>query len=251
MVRVANALVAPFQCICRIVARSYDKPENEYSVGTGFLISPFHILTCAHNIYPSQAPRTKSVEVYPAQNGPDEGAARFVSNGWAVSERWRPNDCRAAAADFGIIRLASPTRNAFFQLRQFDPGLLTNRTVNLAGYPFDREPSARHMFRSTGPLIGAVVIERCERDARGGETLQRRIFPSIATTTGLIAHALASGHGVSGGPLWLEENGSRTVVGIHVRAIDNNRRGAAALLSDAVRAQAELWMTRALPPLRR
>ena len=72
MVRVENALVAPYRCICRIVARAYDKPENEYSVGTGFLISPYYVLTCAHNIYPLQAPRTKTIDVYPAQNGPDE-----------------------------------------------------------------------------------------------------------------------------------------------------------------------------------
>src|SRR5258707_14978064 len=91
MVRVANSSVAPYQGTCRIVARSYDKPG--LSIGSGFLVSPHHVLTCAHNIYPLQAPRTRSIEVYPAQNGPDEGAAHFAANGWAVSAGWRPNDC--------------------------------------------------------------------------------------------------------------------------------------------------------------
>jgi len=249
MVRVANALVAPFQSICRIVARSYDKPG--LSIGTGFLISPSYVLTCAHNIYPAQAPRTKSIEVFPAQNGPDASVVRHASNGWAVSERWRSGDCRATAADFGIIRLASPARNAVFQLRQFDPTLIAGKTANLVGYPFGQEALSRHMFRSTGPLIGAMVIESCGRDAQGGETLRRRLFPAVAPTSGLIAHALASAHGVSGGPLWLEEDGTRTIVGIHVRAIDSNTRGAAVLLNDAVRAEVERMMTRALPPLRR
>src|SRR5262249_32622593 len=84
MDRIANALVAPYRYICRIVARAYDKPENEYSVGSGVLVSPYHVLTCAHNIYPIQAPHTKSIDVYVAQNGPDENASRFRANGWAV-----------------------------------------------------------------------------------------------------------------------------------------------------------------------
>jgi V8-like Glu-specific endopeptidase len=135
MVRIANALVAPYRCICRIVARAYDKPVTEYSIGTGFLISPYHVLTCAHNIYPLQAPRTETIEVYPAQNGPNDHASRFRANGWAVSPGWRPNDCRTADQDFGIIRLASPTSQGFFQLRPFDPVIVAGKTVHLAGYP--------------------------------------------------------------------------------------------------------------------
>jgi hypothetical protein len=46
MVRIANALVAPYGWIRRIVARSYDKPETEYSIGTGLLISPSEKIWC-------------------------------------------------------------------------------------------------------------------------------------------------------------------------------------------------------------
>jgi V8-like Glu-specific endopeptidase len=252
MVRVANALVPPYRCICRIVARAYDKPENEYSVGTGVLIGPYHVLTCAHNIYPLQAPRTETIDVYPAQNGPDESASRFRANGWAVSRGWSPNDCRAAGEDYGIIRLASPAPHGFFALRTFDPAIVIGKTVHLAGYPgSNREPRARYMYRSAGTVAGAIVIEGCGRDARGNDTLRGRIVPSILPTTSLVAHDLPAAHAVSGGPVWIEEDGTRTLVALHARSIDEGRRRAAVLLNAGVRAQAARWINNDLPPLRR
>ena len=238
--------MAPYRCICRIVARAYDKPENEYSVGTGLLISAYHVLTCAHNIYPLQAPHTKTIDVYPAQNGPDDHASRFRANGWAVSPGWRPNDCRTAGEDYGIIRLASPAAYGFFQLRPFNPAILTSKIVHLAGYPSSaREPKARYMYRSAGPVTGAVVIEGCGKDTRGKPTLQFHILPSILSSTSLIAHELVTAPSVSGSPMWIEEGGSRTLIGLHERStVDQHGRvhRAAVLLNDAARAQVARWM---------
>jgi V8-like Glu-specific endopeptidase len=249
MVRVANALVAPFRCICRIVACSYDKPG--FSVGTGLLVSPYHVLTCAHCIYPLEAPRTKTIDVYPAQNGPFESVARFRANGWAIRPAWRPNDCRTAGEDYGIIRLADPAPHGFFPLRPFDPTLLASRIVHLAGYPGDREPHAQHMYRSEGRATGAVVIQSCGIDARRRPTMAGRIIPLTPSSRGLFAHELAASHAVSGGPMWIEENGARTLIGIHARNIDDERRRAGVLLDDVVRAQVAQWMNREMPPLRR
>jgi V8-like Glu-specific endopeptidase len=255
MARVENALVSPYRCICRIVARAYDKPENEYSIGSGFLISPYHVLTCAHVIYPLEAPHTENIDVHPAQNGPDDNAVRFRANGWAVSPGWRPNDCRMAGEDYGIIRLASPAPYGFFQLRPFDPAIVTSKTVHLAGYPSSaREPKARYMYRSTGPAIGAVVVEGCGTDTRGKPTLRFHIVPSVLSSTSLIAHEMTTAESVSGSPIWIEEGGSRTLIGLHERStVDQYGRvhRAAVLLNDAVRAQVARWMKTGLPPLRR
>jgi Trypsin-like peptidase domain len=249
MVRVANALVAPFRCICRIVACSYDKPG--FSVGTGFLVGPYHVLTCAHCIYPLEAPRTKTIDVYPAQNGPFESVARFRANGWAIRPGWRPNDCRTAGEDYGIIRLADPAPHGFFPLRPFDPTLLASKIVHLAGYPGDREPHAQHMYRSEGRVTGAVVIQSCGTDARRRPTMAGRIIPLTPSSRGLFAHELAASHAVSGGPMWIEENGARTLIGFHARNIDDARRRAGVLLDDPVRVQVAQWMNREIPPLRR
>lgn len=249
MVRVANALVPPFRCICRIVACSYDKPG--FSVGTGFLVGPYHVLTCAHCIYPLEAPRTKTIDVYPAQNGPFESVTRFRANGWAIRPAWRSNDCRTAGEDYGIIRLADPAPHGFFPLRPFDPTILASRIVHLAGYPGDREPRASHMYRSEGRVTGAVVIQSCGVDARRRPTMAGRMIPLTPSSRGLFAHDLAASHAVSGGPMWIEENGARTLIGIHARAIDEERRRAGVLLDDVVRAQVAQWMNREMPPLRR
>jgi V8-like Glu-specific endopeptidase len=250
MVRVANAGLAPFRCICRIETRSYDKPRC-VSVGTGFLVSPFHVLTVAHNIYPPESPHTKTIDVYPAQNGPVESVVRFSANGWAIRPGCRPNDCRTAGGDYGIIRLAAPAPHGFFPLRSFDPTILSSRRVQLAGYPYDREPRAQHMYRSEGAVTGAVMIQSCGVNAQGKPTLRGTIVPLISSSLGLFAHGLPSSHGVSGGPMWIEENSARTLIGIHVRDIDDERRRAGVLLDDTVRAQVMQWMNRELPSLRR
>ena len=79
LTRVRDTRLLPFGLICRIVTRSYDKPD--FSVGTGMLINRHHVLTCAHNIYPHQTPRTKTIDVIPMQNGPDGKWPVFRANG--------------------------------------------------------------------------------------------------------------------------------------------------------------------------
>jgi V8-like Glu-specific endopeptidase len=251
LIRVTNANVPPFRCICRIVTRAYDKPDNEYSVGTGVFVSPYHVFTCAHNIYPLDAPRTGTIDVYPAQNGPDESVPRFRADGWAIRRGWWPKNCLTAGEDYGIIRLAKPAPNGFFALRPFDPTILAGRIVQLAGYPSDRDRRAQLMFRSEGSITGMAVIQRCGVDAQGKPTMAGPVVALAPSSSGLFVHELAGSHAMSGGPMWIEDNGSRTLIGIHARSVDNNRRRAGVLLNDAVRAQIAQWMNRELPPLRR
>ena len=249
MVRVANTHVPPFRCICRIVACSYDKPG--YSIGTGFFVSPYHVVTCAHVIYPAEAPRTKTIDVYPAQNGTDQSGGRFRANGWAIRRGWRPKDCRTAGFDYGIIRLATPAPHGFFALRPFDPAMLGGKTVQLAGYPDVPDRRALFMHRSVGSVTDAVVIQSCGVNARGEPTLGGRKVPLTTASTGLVVHSLPASHAVSGAPLWIEEDGARTLIGIHARSIEDRKSRAAVLLDDAVRAQIATWMNRELLPLRR
>jgi V8-like Glu-specific endopeptidase len=240
--RVANTLAPPYRCICRIVTRSYDKPG--FSVGTGVLISPFHILTCAHVIYPPEAPRTREIDVHPAQNGPDEDSPLFRANGWAISPSWRLNDCHTAPEDYGIIRLAKPTRQIFMPLRAFDPAILSGSVVHLAGYPAtSREPMARYMYESQGPVIGVIRIDRC--DAR---TADGRIFPLTSAAAGLITHQLDSARSQSGAPIWINEGGTQTLIGIHAGIIGGTRKKAV-LLAEAVRNRLQDWMRNSLPPI--
>ena len=104
------------------------------------------------------------------------------------------------------------------------------------------------MYRSEGRVTGAVVIQSCGVDARRRPTMAGRMIPLTPSSRGLFAHDLAASHAVSGGPMWIEENGARTLIGIHARAIDEERRRAGVLLDDVVRAQVAQWMNREMPP---
>jgi hypothetical protein len=111
------------------------------------------------------------------------------------------------------------------------------------------------MHQSAGLISGAFVVDGCDRDRQGGERIRGRLLPSILTTTSLILHGIATAPSISGSPIWIEEGGTRTIVGIHERRISDDqsgrRVGAAVLINDAVRAQVGRWMNTALPPLRR
>src|SRR5262249_20157557 len=147
----------------------------------------YHVLTCAHVIFPPQAPLTTDIVVFPGQNGPDTDC-RVRADGWAVSPGWRANDCHTAGEDLGIIRLACPMNPGFLPLRPFDPSQLVGASVSLAGYPFGPEPKARHMYYSRGSIRGAIRIQRCTGDAAKG-TVEGLIIP-ISEATSLIAHDL-------------------------------------------------------------
>jgi hypothetical protein len=109
------------------------------------------------------------------------------------------------------------------------------------------------MHQSAGRIHGGYVIDSCVRDNEGRESIQGRLLPSILKTTNLILHGLATAPSISGSPIWIEEEGTRTIVGIHVRRISEDKTGrlfrAAALINDAVLAQVTHWMNTALPPI--
>jgi V8-like Glu-specific endopeptidase len=245
MTRVSNIQLPPFPYICRIVARPYDRGGK--SIGTGILISPYHVLTCAHCIYPPEAPNTKEIVVFPGQNGPDHGCP-VRANGWSISPGWRVKDCHTAGEDYGIIRLACPTNPGFFPLRPFDPSQLVSANASLAGYPYGRDPEARHMYFSRGSITGAIHIQHCTGNAARG-TADGRLLPRISESTSLIAHDLETAPSQSGSPMWIVVPDGRVLIALHSGRIDRNTRGKAVLLNESVRRNVADWMTRTLPPI--
>ena len=145
LTRVADATVPPWRAVCRIVARQDD---TGFAVGSGILVSPYHVLTCAHVIFPPQAPNTRQITVFPGQNGPDSAASGFKATGWAVSPRWKRTDCTTDHEDYGIIRL--PVQHGFVPPIPFNPADLLAALVTLAGYPGSKEPAARHLYKAEG-----------------------------------------------------------------------------------------------------
>ena len=236
---VANAAVPPWRAICRIVARDYD--GKGYAVGSGVLIAPFHVLTCAHVIFPPQAPRTREITVYVGQSGASASGTGIKSNGWAVSPGWRNNDCTAAGEDFGIVRL--PVKHGFIPLIPFNPADLLSVLVTMAGHPASRSPDGRDMFFSRGNVLGGIVVQSCTAESMTG-----RLVPTIPVNSNLVGHDLQSEPSMSGGPMWFMKD-TRRLAAIHAGTVAGGRIRKAIVMNDRVRAQIRQMMQQALPPM--
>jgi len=249
LTRVLDTASLPFRCICRIHVRT---TKGGNSIGTGVLISRYHVLTCAHVLYPREDPHAmREVTVLPGQNGPDDKRPRIRADGWAVSPRWRWNDCQTADEDLGIIRLVRSSDVGFWPVAPFEPSILTGAAAHLAGYPARRADKQAHwMYRSRGRIIGRIQIDSCsEPTARRRGTLNGMLFPDISDATKLIAHGLDTGPSMSGGPMWTFREGKRVLFALHAGDIDDGARKKAILLNSTVRKRIAEWMTRGLPPL--
>jgi V8-like Glu-specific endopeptidase len=235
--------LAPFASICRIVART---AKGGVSYGTGILIGPYHVLTCAHVIFPPQDQLTKEIIVFPGQNGPDSHC-RIKSDGWAVSPAYRETNCNTAGEDYGIIRLSCPMNPGVVPLRAFNLTTLAGATVSLAGYPGRRSEKARHMYFSRGTIRCGVTITSCTGTLAKGNA--NFLTVPITPTTSLISHDLDTAPSQSGSPMWIVQAGGRFLIALHAGRIAGNTRGKAVLLNDTVRSRVADWMTRTLPPL--
>jgi V8-like Glu-specific endopeptidase len=236
--RVANLRASPYRFVCRIVARPQD--GNGESIGSGVLISPHHVLTCAHVIYPLENPRTREILVCPGQDGANETGGRFTANGWAVSPMWRPGNCWTAGEDYGLIRLSKPTAQGFMALGRIDPARIMGTSVNLAGYPALTDKWARFMFESRGGFAGAARITRCSAGTLQGSTAR----PDANSQ--LLVHDIDSAKSQSGGPMWFDDP---LLVAIHAGTIGGDRKKAI-FLNDRVQQRLRTWMTGTLAPLR-
>jgi V8-like Glu-specific endopeptidase len=255
LTRVLDTVPEPFRWICHIHVRTV---SGGNSVGTGVLIGRYHVLTCAHVLYPRaharEHPETLEVTVLPGQRCPDDSRPRLRANGWAVSPGWRWNHCRAAGEDLGIIRLARPTDVGFWPIAPFEPSTLTGVAVHLAGYPSRPEDVQAHcMYRSRGRVIGRFQLTSCTEPTpqRKGD-FTGTPFGAINDTTKLIFSDLDTLPSMSGGPMWTIRDGRRVLFALHLRDIDHGqqKRRIGLLLNSAVRQRIAGWMTRVLPPLR-
>jgi len=247
LTRVLDTSSAPFRCICRIHVSTANRG---HSFGSGVLVSRYHVLTCAHVLYPRNDPHAmREVVVLPGQNGANDKRPPIRADAWSVNPRWRWNDCRTANADLAIIRLARPAEAGFWPLLPFEQASIATTAAHLAGYPVrPTDNKAQAMYRSRGRIIGRIRIDGCtEPGPRTKGILTRTLFPDIDDTTALIAHGLDSAPSMSGGPIWQFRDGKPMLLALHAGDIDNGARKKAILLNSAVRTLIADWI-RTLPP---
>jgi V8-like Glu-specific endopeptidase len=222
---VRDSTAVPFRWICQVVATM---ANGQISTGTGFLVGPRHVLTCAHVIYPQDPDdarpyRTKSIMVYPARHGAREPYSGHTANGWAVHPLWRQRGEPDCTYDYGLIRLKQgvlPGALGFWgsnnaaTFARTDPAQIMGRRAFSAGYAFSRgvnEFAARVMRGSEGSVTGSAVFQRCN-----GDQFRGQMFPNVQANSRVLSHDVDTLKGQSGGPLWIvDANGVLRCIGIH------------------------------------
>jgi V8-like Glu-specific endopeptidase len=187
-IRISNTTAVPWRRIC---ALRITFPTGAVYRGTGFLIGPRTLATAGHCVYlHGQGGWARKVEVIPG--GTDGSTRPFGSAessqfrsvaGWVTGKK--------PESDYGCIVLPTGSFNGrnlgSFAVGALSAADLVAKPAVLAGYPGDK-PFAQ--------LWG----------------MARKIKTVSATT---LTYDIDSMGGQSGAPLYIQRNGSRTVVGIH------------------------------------
>lgn len=241
----------PFSAVCRIEVHT----EKGSSVGSGVLISRYHVLTCAHILYDRCDPNPRRVTVLPNHDGSDDKRKPILANAWAVKPGWTWRQCRTDADDLAIIRLSRRADADFWPVQNFNPAVIANSSITLAGYPaFSPTDKAYFMYRSQGSVFGGFGITGCQ-DApkrcdpppnRAEDQLMQTPFGAISDATKLIGHTLDTRKCMSGGPMWIFDK-KPILVALHAGTISCGKK--AVLLNSSVRVLINDWMTRQFRPL--
>jgi V8-like Glu-specific endopeptidase len=278
---VTDTTQVPFRWVCRVEAITEKQTQRGHSFGTGVLISPWHVLTCAHVIYPPQELyRTVRVVVSPGYSPTSRIVTwarqpAFEADGWAVDPRWNPRECVTSIHfDWGLIRLAKPV-GSYIGARQVKTGGYVSTDNWRNWVPLSLAPSlpgmpcklagyrATQMFQSDGRFGPSVKITVCrpeETSPSGGivRSHTEGVTVPVNQDSILITHDADSSESMSGGPIWVDDGGSPKLVAIHsgvtstgvagTGAMGAGRVKRAVLLSQAVQYQIQQLMNGSLRP---
>lgn len=239
--RVLDPKTSEFGAVCRVLTTT----RRGHSIGSGVLITPRHVLTCAHVIQPPEdSTNVMSITVSIAPNGPAEARKTIKADGWAVRLGWSAVCCRSYDEDYGIIRLAKPVTTPHWPIVAFDPSRLAGTPAYLAGYPaMANNPDTSFMYRSRGLIRGSMSIDWC-----AGPQLRWQHWNSIDDRTRLVWHLLDTRRSMSGGPMWSFVDNRRVVWGMHAGVIHKEKGDMKAILfNKTVREQIARWVSKELP----
>ena len=194
-VQVKNTKAFPFRAICSL--RMTSKTGKRY-IGTGWLIGPRTVITAGHCVYfHKEGGWPKSIEVIPGRNGKSKPYGSCVATNFRSVTGWTKSKKRDY--DYGAIILPKScrlgNRVGYFGFKNLSSLSLRFQTLNLSGYPGDKDRGTTQWFHS-------------------------RRAVSIQSKT--IAYQIDTAGGQSGSPVWILHQGKRYGVGIHTSGGSNN-----------------------------
>lgn len=220
--------IPPYSSICSLIV---SMPGGNQIYGTGFFVSPYVVLTAAHNLFtnPFNAPSfqwAESVSVIPGRNLEEAPFGCFESSNLRVSGSWLQNHGEQnKSGDYGCIIIPShyniDPAIGYFALLQYSIPCAPVQKACIAGFPYDGEIEkydGRRMYFSRDNFIAPMN----EGDS-------------------LLAYKADTSPGQSGSPVWIEGSRGPILVGIHVEG--NQVCNQAVRLTSSVIAEINGWIS--------
>lgn len=171
-------------------------PSTEGYIGTGWFIGRRTLLTAGHCVYSDSdfGGWIGSVDVSPGRNGNEFPFKTFRAVRFSTLDKWKTTS--DPDYDVGCIHLDEPVGDqvGWFKLASLSDADLTNRLLNVSGYPGDRGGGTEQYHHANRVLHPAA----------------RRIYYDIDTYGGQ-----------SGSPVWRQDDpaGEPIAVGIHAYGV--------------------------------
>ncbi|KRB08791.1 trypsin-like peptidase domain-containing protein [Lysobacter sp. Root690] len=196
--------IYPFRTIMRLASVI----NGEVNSGTAFLVGPSTLLTAGHCLHKNGS-LASQLEVYTASG------IRLVAETWNTLNKWKQTG--EHSSDLGFIRLNKTPSGS---LGHFGTQRLAESEAGdnfaIAGYPTDRG---------------------------NGSLLYCHVCPGVIFDDAYLRHAIDTGGGQSGSPLFLMRNKRAYAVGVHIRGDDTGQNNNRALrLTDPLIDQVKQWL---------
>jgi len=235
---VSEPSLIPFRYIGNLLItfpRSVTYPgEKGLFVGTGFLISPKHVLTAGHNIYNhKRGGWAEDIIFTPAQDGKNKpfGSAKAKIESLRTLTKWIEGRGQAVEHDIGIITLDRPIGEeagwaGLLSITEFEKRFsqLLKSTIfdpTIAGYPMNKDMHNNKVCRSkNGAYMAEAIMLSNKRNAK-----------TITKVEGALIHyTISTLDGNSGSPIMVRVNYSDEksmdgyyIIGLHTLGGNSNQ----------------------------
>ena len=198
----------PWRMICSLETTAAD---GEKYLGTGWFAGPRLVVTAGHCVFDKIDMKgwATSIKIYPGRSENTDPEKYYLLTELRAPQRWVSNEDENF--DYGAILLNENIGSdlGYFSMCSHSDEFLTNRMVNISGYPSSRAGETQ-LHHSNRILKATVAKMYYDVDTEGGQ---------------------------SGSPVWAYEDGCVTpiVIGIH-----SNGTGKATLGNSGVRVTSEV-----------
>lgn len=139
--KVADTAVFPYSAICKLHMYFYDETtqETKHFIGSGFLITPTTVLTCAHCVYDVEHnyKDVRRVIVSPGcTNTSDPYGMHDSANGEVTKILYEPGYEKqgSSSLDCALIQLSTPVGDQAGYIR-LSTGAMSSDQLQISGYP--------------------------------------------------------------------------------------------------------------------